>query len=306
MQSGSCDSTDRLGTCEPSSLTGSRVLKIVLFLVALTFACSPASDPDDLANQEVVGRETAPATENGPLAPQVVADLDALVASWPSDVEGSRAIDIDAVGRLGQADDVRVAWVLVDLLRFLSELDPAAFAIRDALVMLTGVSFDRPWWVNATNQLLEWDTPAPPGYVGWKRVPFDEALEPVWAAFFDDTNASFDYRYVSWGGVLADDRSVAEAEAGVFCACIPALSQPAVTDAAEGGWYPDDAVVFGIVVNGMARAYPKNILEVHELVNDRLGGRAVGPRVGQPPKWSHPLSSQCFAQNSCKYLSGQF
>jgi hypothetical protein len=87
--------------------------------------------------------------------------------------------------------------LLVDLRRFLSELDPAAVAIRDALAMLTGVSFDRPWWVNTTHQLLAWDTPALPRYVGWKRAPFAEVLEPVWAAFFDDTNASFDYRYVS-------------------------------------------------------------------------------------------------------------
>jgi hypothetical protein len=74
--------------------------------------------------------------------------------------------------------------------------------------------------------------------------------------------------------VLADDRSVAEAEAGVFCACIPALPQPAVADVAQGGWYLDDAVVFGLLINGMARAYPKSILKVHRLVNDRLGARA--------------------------------
>jgi hypothetical protein len=50
--------------------------------------------------------------------------------------------------------------------------------------------------------------------------------------------------------------------------------QPAVTDVAQGGWYPEDAVVFGLLINGVARAYPKSILKVHRLVNDRLGARA--------------------------------
>jgi hypothetical protein len=48
-----------------------------------------------------------------------------------------------------------------------------------------------------------------------------------------------------------------------------------VTDAAGGSWYPDDELVFGIVIGGEARAYPKNIMEVHEMVNDTLGGRRI-------------------------------
>jgi hypothetical protein len=34
--------------------------------------------------------------------------------------------------------------------------------------------------------------------------------------------------------------------------------------------------VFGVVVNGDARAYPKNQMEVHEMINDTLGGRRLG------------------------------
>ena len=58
--------------------------------------------------------------------------------------------------------------------------------------------------------------------------------------------------------------------------CIPALDDPGVTDAAGGDWFPSHRVVFGVVVNGEARAYPKNIMEVHEMVNDTIGGRRVG------------------------------
>ena len=48
-----------------------------------------------------------------------------------------------------------------------------------------------------------------------------------------------------------------------------------MTDAEGGSWYPDDDLVFGIVIGRQARAYPKNIMEVHEMVNDTLGGRRL-------------------------------
>jgi hypothetical protein len=42
--------------------------------------------------------------------------------------------------------------------------------------------------------------------------------------------------------------------------------------AAEATWLKDSHVVFGIVVRGQARAYPKRILAWHEMVRDRVGG----------------------------------
>ena len=180
------------------------------------------------------------------------------------------------IREIGRSGDARVAWVLADALRFLSPFDARVAAIRDALFDLTGVMFYEPWWVTSTNQLITWDLPAPPGYVAWKRVPF-EAIDDRWAPFFDDPDATFDYRYLSWGGVLVDDRPLAAASAGANCGgCIPALRDPAVTNAADGRWYPDEATIFGLVINGEARAYPKNIMEVHELVTDTVGGRRVG------------------------------
>lgn len=38
-------------------------------------------------------------------------------------------------------------------------------------------------------------------------------------------------------------------------------------------WLKDDGVVFGIGLNGEFRAYPRRIMEVHEMVNDTLGAR---------------------------------
>ncbi|MEL7348264.1 MAG: DUF3179 domain-containing (seleno)protein, partial [Pseudomonadota bacterium] len=60
------------------------------------------------------------------------------------------------------------------------------------------------------------------------------------------------------------------------CNCIPAADNPPVSSAAEATWLDDDDVVFGIVINGEARAYPRQIMEVREMVNDTLGGRDLG------------------------------
>ncbi len=49
-----------------------------------------------------------------------------------------------------------------------------------------------------------------------------------------------------------------------------------MTEAAGGGWLDDGRIVFGVVVGDEARAYPKHIMEVHEMVNDTLGGRRIG------------------------------
>ena len=100
-------------------------------------------------------------------------------------------------------------------------------------------------------------------------------VEPRWAPFFADTDAAIDWRWVSWGGVLIDDRPLGATEP---CArgCIPALDDPALTDAAGGDWYPDDAIVFGIIEGDDVVALPKHIMEVHEMVNMTIGGRRFG------------------------------
>ena len=124
------------------------------------------------------------------------------------------------------------------------------------------------------DHLIAWDLPAPPDFVDLKRIPFDQ-LSDGWAPFFNDDNAAIDWRLLSWGGVLIDDRPLGD-PAPCPTSCIPALDDPGVADAAGGDWFPDHRVVFGVVVNSEARTYPRNILEVHEMVNDTIGGRRIG------------------------------
>ena len=125
-----------------------------------------------------------------------------------------------------------------------------------------------------TDALIAWDLPAPPGYRELKGQIF-VALEPGWEPFFDDVDAAIDWRHLSWGGVFIDDRPLGD---GTPClrGCIPALDDPALTVAAEGDWYPDERIVFGLVIGPEEVALPRNIMEVHEMVNMTVGGRRLG------------------------------
>jgi hypothetical protein len=55
---------------------------------------------------------------------------------------------------------------------------------------------------------------------------------------------------------------------------IPALDDPAVLEAEAAPWQDDDLVI-GVRIGETARAYPIALLDWHELVNDRVGGRAI-------------------------------
>ncbi len=224
---------------------------------------------DPLPRGETNDFGPAPDYPDGPLDPEVAEAIDVFV---PALFEAGRVsnADLDIISASG---DARLGWILADLLRFFQGADVAGFALEDAFETLTGSEVDgsQPW-NSATNQMIAWDIPAPPDYLEVKRSIFT-LIEPDWEPLFDD-DGDVDWRHVSWGGVLIDDRPLGD-PAPCARGCIPALDDPAVTFAPGGDWYPDDAIVFGVVINGEARAYPQNIMQVHEMVNDTLGGRRI-------------------------------
>lgn len=170
--------------------------------------------------------------------------------------------------------DRRAAWALADLLRF-HQVGPLAQGLVEAAVDLTGVSLDpiSPLaWVELTDHLLAEQVPAGDWLRAFKLELYGE-FEPGWREFFGDADALVDWRQVTWGGVLPDRRGL---DSTSPCFCIPALDHPRVTDADGGDWLQPQQVVFGVAVNGEARAYPRHMMEFHELVNDTLGGREIG------------------------------
>ncbi len=216
------------------------------------------------------GQEFAspPEVPDGPLDPALVDDLETLM-------NASSLFDVSVVERIGASGDARVAWLLSDFVRIVQRGEMSV-AAAEAFEQLTGDTLPGIFaWGEMTDRLLAWDTPAPPGYADIKAILF-VAIEPAWAPFFADQDADIDWRHLSWGGVSIDNRPIDEVDRPCPLGCIPALNDPAVTDANGGDWYPDERVVFGVEVNGEVRAYPKNIMEVHEMVNDTLGGREIG------------------------------
>lgn len=259
---------------------------LTLAVTVLASACTSSDAPADGATTTTgapgeipelpVGTERdfgpAPEPPDGPLEPEVVAAVEAYLEPLVFGGVGSNIDDIVASG------DVRLAWLLADLLRFFQG-DATGNSLTDGLETLTGIEVDdsNPWG-SATDHLIAWDTPAPPDYLRFKRTLF-LAVEPRWEPLFADPPAGeperIDWRHVSWGGVLIDDRPFGD-DTRCDRGCIPAIDDPVVTPAAQGDWYPDDAIVFGVEVNGETRAYPKNQMEVHEMINDTLGGRRLG------------------------------
>jgi hypothetical protein len=271
---------------------GPRVIGILTLAVAAT-ACTSTSTIDTTITTvpRTTTTVTRPATTTTPqevpytyppapvvphtgnLDPDVVSTLEDLWESFTTSVDSRAILD------LGMSGDVRVAWLLADVMRFVSAANTGQHLLT-AFTDLTGVDISndpaglRSPWQSATNHLIAWDIPDHPEYRSYKARLFT-LIEPEWAPFFADDDPAINWRHTSWGGVLIDNRPLGDVnpcERG----CIPALDDPDVTSAAEGSWYPDDRIVFGVVVNGDSRAYPKNQMEVHEMVNDTLGGRRLG------------------------------
>lgn len=55
---------------------------------------------------------------------------------------------------------------------------------------------------------------------------------------------------------------------------IPSIDEPRFVSADEAE-IDDEAWVFGVEINGVAKAYSLNLLNRHEVVNDRFGDRPV-------------------------------
>ena len=212
-----------------------------------------------------------PATPSGALSADVLKAVDRAVAdgldqdAW---VQGAS----DAYDVLIASGDPRVAWILVDLMRFSWRADFRQSLGATAADILQIDLRSARHRAEITDYLLAWEIPAYPDYLADKRAIYTNYLPRVERIFMPGDIA---WERVSWGGVNIDDRPF-EADTGGTCQCIPAADNPDVSSVAEATWLDDDDVVFGISVNGEHRAYPRRIMEIREMINDTLGGRDLG------------------------------
>ena len=105
-----------------------------------------------------------------------------------------------------------------------------------------------------------WELPYQPhpGYGEFKGVWYGQ-VDPRMRDFFPPgVRSLIRLDEMDWGGVVVNG--------------IPPLEHPTHVPADAADYLKDDHVVFGIALNGEARAYPKRILAWHEMALDRLGG----------------------------------
>jgi len=176
-----------------------------------------------------------------------------------------------ALNEVISSKDPRLVWIMSDLMRFVRDRALHSALANGASKLLGKKLPGQNQWGAVTDHLMAWDIPAPPEYLRVKRAIFT-GFVPGWDKIF--VEGDIDWRHVSWGGVLIDDRKYDTTDKK--CNCIPAADNPKVSNAKDATWLKDDDIVFGIEVNGEYRAYPRRIMEVREMVNDTLGGRHLG------------------------------
>jgi len=242
------------------------LMALCLFWLESARAEEPATLPDYVIKQ--FGEP--PAVPKGPLSEKLqsavqVAFIDSMENStWGRD----QTIALDEIA---ESKDPRIAWIIGDFMRFITERGLHT-ALADAASKLLGVKLeDDNHWGGVTDHLIAWNIPAPPDYLRAKRAIFT-SIVPGWDKIF--VEGDIDWRHVSWGGVLIDNRKYDTTDE--VCNCIPAADNPKVSSATDATWLKDGDIVFGVEVNGEYRAYPRRIMEVREMVNDTLGGRHLG------------------------------
>ncbi|WP_425093103.1 DUF3179 domain-containing (seleno)protein [Tropicimonas sp. S265A] len=229
-----------------------------------------AQDTQPLPAHVIDAFGTPPDVPEGPLPENVAAAVRAIVVDGVANSTWGRDQTI-ALGEIAASGDPRLAWIISDLMRFGSGSQLAAKLTGAASDLLGKEIGPRNHWGVTTDHLIAWRIPAPPDYLDAKRTIFT-SIVPGWERIF--VEGDIDWRLVSWGGVLIDDRPYDTTDDA--CNCIPAADNPEVSSAEDATWLKDDDIVFGIEVNGEARAYPRRIMEVREMVNDTLGGRDLG------------------------------
>lgn len=229
-----------------------------------------AQNAGDLPDYVTAEFGVPPTVPDGPLSDDLARAVDAAFVDPIENAEWTRDQDI-ALAEVAASGDPRLAWHISDLLRFVRSPTLNASLGHAATELLGRDMTGADAWGNVTDHLIAWDIPAPPDYLTTKRAIFTGFI-PGWERIFIE--GDIDWRLVSWGGVRIDDRP--HDRTNDLCNCIPAADNPEVTSAEAATWLDDDDIIFGITLNGESRAYPRQIMEVREMVNDTLGGRDLG------------------------------
>ena len=170
----------------------------------------------------------------------------------------------DALDEVLLNEDESMVPVLVESMRYQSTAN-ARQATADVLSDLTGAEYGGEDWKG----WMEWlgkhrdEYPPPDEYLDWK-INLMSQLDSRFAAFLypaRDGAITVDPTEIVWGGVIPDG--------------IPDIRDPKMLTPGEADFFDEDDRVFGVSINGDARAYPLRIINAHEMVNDTVGGEPI-------------------------------
>ncbi len=103
---------------------------------------------------------------------------------------------------------------------------------------------------------------------------------PIWVPGDQPGSVSIGSQSSPWGGNLSfDNLTVPRDEilnGGPGKDGIPSLTEPETVPVRDAGFLRDKDRVIGLTINGESQAYPINLLNYHEIINDTLGDRPIG------------------------------
>ena len=170
--------------------------------------------------------------------------------------EGDMVDAMDLIESTWEPSYLSMALEVIRLIR-----NPAVSATLLALVETKAGGehgYDLGVWQRAM-----WNAPEArhPRYAAFKGALYG-FIDPRFPAYFDAVDETLiRLDEIVWGGVRQDG--------------IPPLRNPAMLSADDVAYLDDDNIVFGLSVDGDARAYPKRILGWHEMFVDVVGGVPV-------------------------------
>ncbi|WP_119166582.1 DUF3179 domain-containing protein [Algihabitans albus] len=183
-------------------------------------------------------------------------------------VFGDRSEALQSLEILAAEEDPRLAFTVITAMRYAPLPQEAT---QEALAAMASERL-------AAEQLDNDDVPE--GWFEWmlwrEETP-DLAPHPSFAEFQRQLLSRIDPRFLEFlpTGVKHEIRLEEIAWGGVRVDGIPALTNPDFLAAADADYLRDDDLVFGVEINGDARAYPLRILNWHEMFNDVVGGVPV-------------------------------
>jgi hypothetical protein len=243
------------------------VLAITIGLVAA--ACTeetPADAPTPVATRlpvfSVASSATPEATETARMTNVQVAALLRDLVCWHDDPARAAEClpvgleEVEVLAQIAETRDPRFIAPLVDMMWI--ELGWERW-VQEALTAITGLEFEDGYgwsaWIAIERPLL------PDGYVEWKGRLLSLVDERYAELLSDELLLAVRPDEFVWSRVAIDEQ-------------VP-LVDPDNVHHREERFLDQSDVVFGIFLNGEARAYPQRILAWHELVTDEVGGRPL-------------------------------